>query len=537
MPEERTSVLVVGGALSGLSSAVFLAWHGVRPLLVERHPDLLIHPRLRGITPRSLELFRQVGLEPGIRAASFASADQFAFVPVAAETLASDDYVTPEEPHDDGGGFGDASPSPFGPIDQDKLEILLRARATALGADVRFATELAAFEQDDDGVTAVLKDRRTGREQTVRAAYLIAADGAGSPIRQRLGIEADGPGPLFHTITALVEADLSPALRGRRVGMAYLQQPLPGTILMPHDDAGRRWVFGTGYAPDRGQSLADFTDERVAGLVRAAAGLPDVPVTLRPQIPGTDLKVLGFTIGAYVARQYRAGRVFVVGDAAHIVPPTGGLGGNTGIQDAHNLAWKLAAVLQGQAGPGLLDTYHDERHGVGVFTMGQALARAQARMGIGAGDTPPLVPYGAIAFGYQYRSSAILGAADDAAPLPPEQLTGQPGTRAPHRPVTRDGQERSTIDLYGRRFVLLAGSGGAPWVSAAGGVARALDVPLDAYRFGAELPVAGGDAGHGIGPEGALLVRPDGFVAWRSATAAGDPAAVLARALRTILSR
>src|SRR5262245_25758726 len=215
MPDERTPVLVVGGALSGLSSAVFLAWHGVRPLLVERHPDLLIHPRLRGITPRSLELFRQVGLESEIRAAGFVSADQFAFVPVAAETLASDDYVSPEEPEDDEGGVGDASPSPFGPIDQDKLEVLLRNRARALGADVRFATELSSFEQDAGGITAVLKDRRTGGERTVRAAYLLAADGAGSPIRRRLGIAADGPGPLFHTLTALVEADLSPAVRGR----------------------------------------------------------------------------------------------------------------------------------------------------------------------------------------------------------------------------------------------------------------------------------------------------------------------------------
>jgi putative polyketide hydroxylase len=141
------------------------------------------------------------------------------------------------------------------------------------------------------------------------------------------------------------------------------------------------------------------------------------------------------------------------------VPPTGGLGGSTGVQDTHNLAWKLAAVLGGQAGPGLLDSYHDERHAVGRLVLDQALARFQFRMGPGGdAETAPLLDYQAVALGYQYRSAAVVGAADDAAPLPPERLTGQPGTRAPHRRVGRDGEELSTLDLYGRRLVLLAGA-------------------------------------------------------------------------------
>jgi putative polyketide hydroxylase len=296
MAEERTSVLVVGGALTGLSSAVFLAWHGVPCLVVERHPGLLIHPRLRGITPRTVEVYRQVGLEPAIRAASFAGDSDYRWVTARAETLASPEYAPTEEEGEDEGA-GDASPCGFAPIDQDKLEVLLRARAEELGAQVRFSTELTAFEQDDEGVTATITDRADGSSRTVRADYLIAADGASSPVRQRLGIGVDGPGPLFHTITALIEADLNPALRGRPVSIAYLERPSPGTILMAHDDAGLRWVFGTGYRPDQ-DPLEGFTDQRVAELVRAAAGLPDLEVRLHPQIPGTDLKVLGFTIGA-----------------------------------------------------------------------------------------------------------------------------------------------------------------------------------------------------------------------------------------------
>lgn len=520
MYDERTSVLIVGGGLVGLSTAVFLAWHDVSCLLVERHPDLLIHPRARGFTPRTVELYRQIGLESAIRASSFACDEEFEWIAVRAETLASKVYTSAEE-QGDSAEFGNISPSLFAPIEQDKLEILLRSRAEELGADVRFSTELMSFEQDDAGVSAVLEDQRSGAKRTVRADYLVAADGNTSPVRQRLGVSTDGPGIFFHTITAMIEADLSPALCDRHLSIAYLQQPRPGTVLMAHDDIGRRWVFGTGYMPRQGESIDDYTDERCIQLVRAAAGLPDVEVTIHPQIPGTNLKVLGFPIGAQIAQQYCIGRVLLVGDAAHIVPPTGGLGANTGIQDAHNLAWKLAAILRGLAGPALLDTYHAERHPVGLLTMQQALARWQSRIGTGgAAKGEPLMDYAAVAFGYRYRSSAVLGAPKDAAPaLLPEELAAQPGTRAPHVTVALNGWEISTLDLYGRSFVLLTGADGAAWVSAAKHVARRLGVPLDTYRFGVELTGTEGATRHGIGTDGALLVRPDGFVAWRTEAA------------------
>jgi len=527
MPDMREPVLIVGGGIAGLSSALFLSWHQIPCVLVERHPALLLHPRARGLTPRTMELYRQVGLDDRINAVAYGGPD-FVWAPILADTLNDETYHQPDEPVEDDGTS--ASPCRFGPIDQDKLEALVRARATELGADLRFGHELTSFEQNDTAVTAVVNERATGAEYTIHADYLIAADGIGGWIRERLGIGVQGPGPLFQTITAIVDADLNPALRGRNATIAYLQKPQPFTIMMAHDGAGRRWVFGTGYDPSV-DSLADFTDDWVADLVRAAAGLPDLQVTLRPQIPGTDLRVLGFPIVARIADVYRDGRAFLVGDAAHAWPPTGGLGANAGIQDAHNLAWKLAAVLSGQSGVNLLDSYEDERRPTGLRTMTQAMARFGTRMDDGRDDSE-VVEYGAIAMGYQYRSTAVLTHDDNDDPIAPTRLTGAAGTRAPHAEVRLNGHRISTLDLYGRNFVLLAGSAAHAWTDAA----EKIDMPLDAYRFGSDITPADAANLHGIGEHGAILVRPDGYAAWRTTTTPPDPAAVLREVLDAILS-
>ncbi|GAA4482640.1 FAD-dependent oxidoreductase [Actinoallomurus oryzae] len=527
MSQRNIPVLIVGGALTGLSAAVFLAWHGVPCVLVERHPDLLIHPRLRGVNPRTMELLRQVGLESAVKKAGFTSRD---WSPVIARTLADEEYVRPDEP--DTGFDPDASPCSYEAIDQDRLEILLRARAEELGADIRFSTELSDLSQDADGVTAVITDLRDGTAETIRAGHLVAADGAAGGIRERLGVPVDGPGVLAHVVTVMADADLTPALRGRPVSIAYLNHPRPGTVLMAHDEAGKRWIFGVGYSPDD-ESPADYPPERCAALLREAAGTPDAEVTIRPQIPGTETKVLGFTLGARLARDYRVGRILIAGDAAHIVPPTGGLGGNTCVQDAHNLAWKLAAVLGGQAGPALLDTYDAERRPVGALTLTQAQAHAGGRMGLGDGRPAELVETDAIVFGYGYRSAAVAGGGAGR-PLLPRELGGRPGHRAPHVPVRVAGRPMSTLDLYGRRWVLLSGPAG-DWPRAAEEAGRELDLPIDVHRFGEDLDGDDLEARHGIGPEGALLVRPDGFVAWRCEDA--GPRADVAGVLRRLLCR
>ncbi|MER0443404.1 FAD-dependent monooxygenase [Streptomyces sp. Edi4] len=526
---QETHVVVVGGALTGLSAAVFLAHQGVRVTVLERHPDLLTHPRLRGITPRTVEVFRQFGLGPAIRKESFRG-EGHTFVMLRAHTLA-DEYQPVQEARPE----SVVDPRAYGPctyaaIDQDRLEALLRSRARELGADIRYFTEVRSLDQDAHSVTAIVRDRANGHETVIRADYAIAADGSNSGIRESLGIETDGPGVLLNTVSALVHADLSAAVRGRDVGIVYLQRPRPFSTMMPYDDSGSRWLFGTGYDPVN-ESVADFTSERVAAMVRDASGLEEIDVSLAPQIPGSDVTVLGFPISAHVARTYRSGRIFLAGDAARTQPPTGGFGGSTAIQDSHNLAWKLAAVLKGRAGPGLLDTYDAERRPYGMLAMQQAFARFGDRMASGA--QLELLDYSAVTTGFRYASAAVPGN-HDSDPIPAVDLRAQPGTRAPHLTTSQGG---STLDLYGETLVLLTGRDGSHWIAAAKDLGMAMGIEIRSYALGVDIDVTEGEKAHGIDTHGAVLIRPDGFVAWRHHSSAAEPAAALAEILQTLLAR
>jgi putative polyketide hydroxylase len=521
--DEQTQVLIVGGALSGLSTAVFLAWHGVRPLVVERHPDTLSHPRARGINPRTAEVYRQVGLEPALWAETNI-ADFSKLLMVRAETLAGPEIFS--GPTDQPDPTGEVSPCEWVPIDQDRLEHLLRSKAVELGAEIRFSTEVVSFAQDAEGVDVVLADRTTGAERTVRASYVVGADGHRSPVRTALGVQPQGPGEFATALSLLFEADLTEALRGRTVGMAYLDKPAPQTILYAAD-GGKRWVFAAAQPP--GTTLADLTDDDYVEMVRAGIGQPDLDVEIIPQLPAGGVKALNFYVGGQVAERYQVDRVFLVGDSAHLVPPTGGFGASLGIQDAHNLAWKLAAVLAGTADSTLLHSYQAERAPVAWMTLQQTMSMMQERTGEGA-EQDDSTAYATAVFGYRYGQGA---------PVPPQQLCAEPGTRAPHYLLRRDGAQTTTLDLYGRRIVVLAGQSGQDWVEAAQKLAVRNGISIDAYRVGGDIedPAGRFAAAHGIGPDGAVLVRPDGFVAWRSPVAADDASTELASAVGALLAR
>ncbi len=274
-------------------------------------------------------------------------------------------------------------------------------------------------------------------------------------------------------------------------------------------------------------AAADVSEARLVELVRAAAGDPGLKV----EIEGCAR----WRCTSDVAERLQEGRIFLAGDSAHLMPPNGGFGGNTGIHDAHNLAWKLDLVLRGVAGPRLLDTYDAERRPVGRFTVDQAYARYVTRTAayLKAKDAPPYEDDFKIELGYIYRSGAVLtepGTPDK--PEDPHHSRGRPGTRAPHLWIQHGGRRVSTLDLLGHGFVVLAGPDGQAWAEAGARAAKTTGAEVTVHQLGPEVAEA-----YGLQTSGASLVRPDGFVAWRAPTAPADPAAALADALSRVLMR
>ena len=539
MESDDVPVLIAGGSLVGLSTAVFLGLHGVRSLVVERHPGTAIHPRAALVNQRSIELYRSAGIEDEIIEASGHEFVQNGAI-VSVESLGGreiDWYF-----RNINEGVEGLSPSARVFITQIGLEPILTPRAQELGARLEYNTELVSFDADDDGVTAVVKRRDDGAERSVRARYLIAADGSHSPIRRQLGIPLEGHGTFSNSITIYFRADMRALIGDRNLSVIYVFGPrLVGFFRFSKAGDAGFLVVNTAITADGERTTdlwADTSDERCIEFVREALGDPQIDVEVE--------NVQRWNSCAEWAARLNDGRVFIVGDAAHNMPPTGGFGGNTGIQDAHNLAWKLALVLEGTAGPGLLASYDAERRPVAEFTVEQAYTRYVLRLApeLGKENLIPIVPEATVELGYRYRSDAVLSETDgdEAAAEDPAAPSARPGTRAPHLVVSVNGAPVSLLDLMGRTFVLLAGSEGQAWCDAAEVVATTLGVAIAPYRVGGEGSSLTDDEGrfeelYGIGSAGASLIRPDGFIAWRSQADGSDAEEMLAAALTRILAR
>ena len=541
---DETPVLIVGGGPVGLSASIFLSDLGVPSLLLERHPGTSIHPKARGINVRTMEIYRQHGVEAAVRAAGLPP-DRARFI-IWARTLAGEEL----ERRIPGRARPEAvriSPIANCLCAQDDLEPVLRRHAESLApATLRFGVDVVALAQDEAGVTATVRD--AGGERQVRARYAIAADGAHSRVRDALGIGMTGRAGLYRSINLLLRADLTPWVADRPAALYFIEQPgLRGTFLTIN---GRnRWGFLINNLP-MDVDVDAYTRERCADVVRQAAGVPDLGVEI--------LGIAPWTAAAQVAERYRAGRIFLAGDAAHHMPPTGGFGMNTGVQDVHNLAWKLAAVLQGWGAPALLDTYEGERLRLGRTITEQSLANAASMGRVGPDAVavaalptqapgnrarPEFLNEVGMIFGASYASAAIVPdgtpPVEVADPVTEYVPTARPGGRAPHVWLQRNGSELSTIDLVGRRFTLLGGPGGAAWCEAARAAAAERGAPLDAIAVGVDGDLRDREgawlAAYGVEPDGAVLVRPDGHVAWRRSGLARDCRAEMNAALGQVL--
>jgi 2,4-dichlorophenol 6-monooxygenase len=581
-------VLIVGGGACGLTTSLLLSDLDVAHLLVERHPSTSILPKAHYLNQRTMEVFRQHGLADAIYAVGTPAANMGKVRwctslggdgPLDGKSFYTIDAF--------GGGkiaptYARDSPCLSSNYPQIRLEPLLRRHAEQRAPDkLRFGHELMGFTQDEDGVTATIKDLAKDLTYSVRAQYLVGADG-GKTVGAMLGIQTSGLSDVARIVSSHVTADLSP----------WWDESCLITWFINPEGSG---AFGSGAMVPMGPTWGKHSEEWIIHFNFPAEGGDNInEETVKPwlrdllKVPMPDLKVhkvSHWTLEAVLAERYRAGRVFLAGDAAHRHPPTTGLGLNTAVQDAHNLAWKLAAVVGGRAQRKLLESFETERQPIGrrnvdwaMFTamnhavldagMGfspvQSPARRHATFETFFADTPmgatrraraaevfetQRVEFQAhdLEIGFCYDAGALVA---DGTPAPiPDPMGGKyqpstrPGQRLPHAWLQRDGQRLSTHDLLGRNgaFVLITGNDGAAWQSAAGAVAQSLGINLVQVAIGAGQAYVDADGRWAevkeISVQGALLVRPDNHVGWRSMGAAKDAQTQLETTLRAILAR
>jgi putative polyketide hydroxylase len=538
--KEHVPVLIVGAGGAGLSLSLLLRQQGIGSVLVEQRADVSVYPRARNLNFRTLEVFRGLGLERQViaagshvsrvfRSATLASAEREELLAVDAATRIVDhpEILTPEPP------------SWYCP--QSRLEPILLAAATERGSDVRYNTELLSFTQDGRRVTATIRNRSTGTSSLIRADYLAACDGAHSHVRDALGLKTEGLGELDeHYIFVYFRADWGELVRGHEADAILIEQSdFRGFFLITDLDRGMLLIQ---QSPSNQRSGQTYTTERFREMVSKGLGKPDLAVEI--------VDVVHWQPAQLVAEHFQQGRVLLVGDAAHTMPPKLGMGVNTAVQSAQNLAWKLAAVLKGNASPQLLATYEAERRPIGLLASEQSLVGPAASLLTQGRDDELLaarrrVPLFSLIAGYRYRSQAVLSG-DNGLPLPtqielleePEQLTALAGMRLPHLWVEQHGQRVSTLDLLDGQFVLLVGPGGRLWQKTAPAVAASRGIELAAYRLAADGDLLDREDGWrtklGMSAGGAVLVRPDGFVAWRG-TLPINPERKLGQVLSAIL--
>ncbi|KAK4541061.1 hypothetical protein LTR36_008286 [Oleoguttula mirabilis] len=523
LPVVSTPVLIIGSSMVGMTLSCLLAQHGIRDCIaVEKHSSTAIHPRAALFHPRTMQIYRELGLYDQMRQESAKHYDEHAGI-YDVESLAGKELKRYMEDMNE--GLEHISPTSRLFLTQQMFEPLLRAQAMEKGADLRFSTELVDFEQDDTSVTALLQNTETGAKQVVRAQYIIACDGNRSFVRQKLGLQMQGHGLLSHSLTIYFKADLGRFVQGKFNGVIYINNDqVRGFFRL--DKTGREGFLAVNTAGKRGTEASrfpakDITHERAAEILRAAIGA-DVEFEITLLSPWHAV--------CDVAERFRTNRILLAGDAAHTVTPNGGFGGNTGIQDAHNLAWKLALVLQRKAGKGLIETYEAERWPVAKKTIDQVFKRYIVRTapefrqeGMHIEEE---VPEPHLELGYQYHSRGLMatGLPGGSVTSDPATAKAGPGTMAHHVLITtatdQSGKSveapRPIADLLGHSFVLVVGHEGVEWVQAARSLNEESSSALPeigVHQLAAEGNKAFYDK-YSLEPSGCVLIRPDGFVAW-----------------------
>ncbi|GAA4099597.1 FAD-dependent oxidoreductase [Nocardioides kongjuensis] len=576
----ETDVLVVGSGPGGAAAALFLSTLGVANIMITKYRWTANTPRAHITNQRAMEVFRDLGIEQQVLAD--ATPHELCGDTVFCTSIAGEEIgrihtwgTRPDREAD----YQLASPCLTVDIPQTYLEPILVRNATERGTQARFSTEYLSHVQDHDKVDVRVRDRLTGHEYTIRCRYLVGADGARSKVAADIDLPFEGAMDIAGSMNITFKADISQYVDHRPSVLYWVIQPGSnvggiGTGLVRMVRPWDEWLIVWGY--DINEEPPHLDDAEAARIVRDLLGMPD----LEPEITGYSL----WGVNEMYATHLQRGRVFCVGDAIHRHPPSNGLGSNTSVQDSYNLAWKLAAVLRGEADPSLLESYSEERAPVAkrIVTRANRSAREFAEifdaLGI-TGLTDPAAmaamieqrkentPEGAarraalvsamdrknyefnahgVELGQFYESRAIVSDGTRPAPSPDEDLyhvmSTSPGAHLPHAWVGDNVAKRAMMDLAPYdRWTLITGVAGEDWAPAAEKVAAALGVALTSVVIGPGRAVT--DLYYDwsklreVEESGALLVRPDKHVAWRAHTLADDPEAALHAALSTVLGR
>jgi 2,4-dichlorophenol 6-monooxygenase len=578
----ETDVLIIGTGPSGGAAAALLASYGVKPLVVTKWNWTCRTPRAHITNQRAMEVFRDLGIEDEVNEKR--TVQQYMGNNVFCTSLAGEELgrlltwgTHPQRKAD----YTLASPTTICDVPQNLLEPILVGAAASRGATVMFNWEYQGLVQDADGVTVEVKDYVANTTHKIRAKYVIGADGGRSKVAEDIGLPMEGKMGVAGSMNIVFEADLSKYVAHRPSVLYWVMQPGSdvggiGMGLVRMVRPWHEWLIVWGY--DINEPPPKVTDEMATEIAHNLIGDHSIPI----KIKSTSV----WTVNNMHALAHSKGRVFCVGDAVHRHPPSNGLGSNTSIQDSFNLAWKLAYVLKGKAGPSLLESYSAERAPVAkqiVTRANQSIAEfgpifdalgllstkdpdeMKANMAKLRDNNPTAAAQRealrkAIAFksyefnchgvetNQRYASSAVVA---DGTPAPewkrdPElyfQASTRPGAHLPHVWVfDRDNREVSTLDLAGRgRFALFTGIGGEAWAEAAREIAVETDIDIAAHVIGPgrDYQDYAGDWANAreIEEAGCILVRPDQFVAYRHPVAASDAKAKLTEALSRVLGK